>query len=1064
MKKVKKLFLLAAMVLTLLCSLILMSSAANVAADIENGDYGACVATGSCYNGTAATNATWSVYNSKTSGKYTLYFTLDTAASSNTVLHMGFDPQKNDGAGGGLGWSTAWNDAELAKLPWGDYRANIDTLVIGDGFTTVSGWMASHKFSTIELPRSLTRLGGQTFMDCLNVSCCYVRGNKPVLYEADLSCITKFGGYEFKNWKQIKSIKLSEDLTGTIGGQAFGETRDLVSVTIPAGVTKIDALAFDKCNKLTSVTVLGTATEIADNAFSATAPIEKFICYPGTPAYSFAVANGYTVEFPATGIMEAVSSDSSVRLSLDFATGKLSVVKASSAVSFNAADEKVQSFLRSVAPAVKSAEVDDFELISFAMTEAQKNEELTEGAEKYFNIFAYLPEIKTVVFKGDNIRFDTADHGKGLFEGSIKLTTVGFGGKTAAGVAELSGFAGNSADHPENYAVNLFAGCASLTSVVLPSDPLFTTVESSTFAGCISLLDVTLPENISTVEDYAFVGCLDLNTAYVLNKNCAYTVDGDNAAFPEGVRVTSDPIPELVSALSMEGFAVRFKSYNGLRSIFYFDNTGNAAKNVNGGYTLVEYGALIVSSANRALYGSELTYSESSDSYEAQTKGLVKLQIKNGNRYTGKVLSVNSDGTGQYPVKGATYFGCAITNYTDNYTSDVYFCGYEVWEINGKKQIIYTDFVSSGNNSEFNETSIYNVSLGMYKDGAINAATDTENIVWNTLTAGGAVTLNKANGDYTVPEGLMDMEGNAFGDTFTAKEIVLCSLNGSSLSRSSTNFTLLHDIGANEGKYVIAFRGTGNIPLVLLWLGGSSTRLQYGSKWLDSSVNANYGLVTNSPNPVFSAATAKKISYAVVDEGITAMGVYMFASTYADTNIKTVVYASSVNNISGAFQNGVVTKAFRAGTPKAYIEEGLLDFGYSNIVTSNLTFNGASGIKKVRLPAGMSALKDGAFNSNKTLERVWCSNDITDRGTYGVADLSGASFTRLIENYFASTNSSNPVMTTLRLPDTCVEIASNALNSSSIKKVEQKTFNQTVSDFCTANGITYVSGSDVTGW
>ncbi len=405
--------------------------------------------------------------------------------------------------------------------------------------------------------------------------------------------------------------------------------------------------------------------------------------------------------------------------------------------------------------------------------------------------------------------------------------------------------------------------------------------------------------------------------------------------------------------------------------------------------------------------------------------------------------------------EGATYFAVSVVNYSSNYRSDVYMCTYEIWEYNGEKYIIYTDYEKSGGNSDYNLTNIYEVSLDMYKQGFMSAKYD-DGVVWDSLINGGAVTLTSETG-FTVEDGLTDINGNAFGDTFTVSNIPFVSVSGSSLTTLQTNFTLLED-SDDSNKYIIVFRGEGSIPSCAIW---GTARMQYGTGWLSTTL---YDSIKTSPNPIFTSATANKISYAICDYGITALGSYMFADFTNNTKIETVVYPETLTSIGYAFTNGYPTTVFRAETDLDYIEVGLYHLHYSHLDISKMNLNGNSKVKKLHLPTNFTSIAgSGVFNTTR-LERIWCSDSISDKGTANVLDFSGATkLTNIGGEAFINTKGS--LATTLRLPDSCVNLTSNILiqtgkeNNCSTTKIEQKTHSDKVAEFCEANGVTYVTGS-----
>ena len=78
--------------------------------------------------------------------------------------------------------------------------------------------------------------------------------------------VTRIEAFAFDSCTSLKSVTIPEGVT-YIGDLAFNSCRSLTSVTIPEGVTRIDGSAFIGCTSLTSVSLPASLTECGD-AFS----------------------------------------------------------------------------------------------------------------------------------------------------------------------------------------------------------------------------------------------------------------------------------------------------------------------------------------------------------------------------------------------------------------------------------------------------------------------------------------------------------------------------------------------------------------------------------------------------------------------------------------------------------------------------------------------------------------------------------------------------------------------------------------------------------------------------
>jgi len=102
---------------------------------------------------------------------------------------------------------------------------------------------------------TVTSIGGEAFRDSWNLTSVTIPGS-----------VTSIGDYAFNNCSNLTSITIPNTVT-SIGEGAFSGCSGLISVTIPNSVTSIRNNAFTDCSSLTSVTIPNSVTSIGYEAF-----------------------------------------------------------------------------------------------------------------------------------------------------------------------------------------------------------------------------------------------------------------------------------------------------------------------------------------------------------------------------------------------------------------------------------------------------------------------------------------------------------------------------------------------------------------------------------------------------------------------------------------------------------------------------------------------------------------------------------------------------------------------------------------------------------------------------
>ncbi|MBR3966127.1 MAG: leucine-rich repeat protein [Clostridia bacterium] len=264
---------------------------------------------------------------------------------------------------------------------------------------------------------------------------------------------------------------------------------------------------------------------------------------------------------------------------------------------------------------------------------------------------------------------------------------------------------------------NAFDGCTALTSLTIPATaPASVTFQKSNLtvaAYTVNLFDVN-----------TFAGS-SIETLYIWNPDAAVTANYNisNVAnmtifcANDGVEATikaDAPEANVYSVFEGEGYSVRYDKKNGLRHIYNFDNTVNAKMDE---YTLVEYGAMIVSVYN--LGENVLTIDPSTCA--TTVLGSIKKPVVMNGELVGKLI--------EYDENGVSQFAITLVNFKAGWTDDVYSRVYAVYEdASGNRFVAYEDISSAIN--------FYDAMVNVCQAGLLKDFVCEDVAVWNVLKTG----------------------------------------------------------------------------------------------------------------------------------------------------------------------------------------------------------------------------------------------------------------------------------------------------------------------------------------
>ena len=177
---------------------------------------------------------------------------------------------------------------ESVKLPqnllqFGNYCfdgcSSLESVTIPEGVTTIGGYaFYGCNLNALTLPESLTTLGNNAFQDCKSLRAVKIPSKVTTIpFRCFYGCsslesvtipegVTAIEADAFGSCN-LNALKLPESLT-TLGSNAFESCKSLKTIKIPSGVTAIPDQCFDGCSSLESVTIPEGVTDIGASAFN----------------------------------------------------------------------------------------------------------------------------------------------------------------------------------------------------------------------------------------------------------------------------------------------------------------------------------------------------------------------------------------------------------------------------------------------------------------------------------------------------------------------------------------------------------------------------------------------------------------------------------------------------------------------------------------------------------------------------------------------------------------------------------------------------------------------------
>ena len=185
-------------------------------------------------------------------------------------------------------------DLNPEEVPWYGFRTWIKNLVIEDGVTSISYWAFYNcsELETVTIGSGVQDMGGGVFEGCDALKSItvdedneyYSSDSNGVLYNDDIKMLVKYpaasdrtsfvvpdgivaiGSSAFGNSKNLQSITLSDSVED-LSYRAFSGCTNIESIDLPDNVLRVGSWVFDGCKSLKTITIGSGLFSISNDSF-----------------------------------------------------------------------------------------------------------------------------------------------------------------------------------------------------------------------------------------------------------------------------------------------------------------------------------------------------------------------------------------------------------------------------------------------------------------------------------------------------------------------------------------------------------------------------------------------------------------------------------------------------------------------------------------------------------------------------------------------------------------------------------------------------------------------------
>lgn len=366
---------------------------------------------------------------------------------------------------------------------------------------------------------------------------------------------------------KVTSVKFSgaldipEGVEFTIGDNAFYYTKELKTIELPMGLTRVPQKAFYYAQGLETVKIPYTVLEMDERVFYYCNSL-KSVIFEEAPAgedakYPLTLLDGHTESNGSYGsyyygVFTNINSKEFTAVTLPTRTvyiGKYAFHGAD----MSSGGANPNSYLVSVNIPANVTEIGDYAFAyakSLTTVTFAKNSQLTTIGDDAFYQSALSGEIvipDTVVSLGDYV----AGSGSSAYTSAYTFAYTNITKITLPeALTEIRGYTFNNCaklqevvfgDNSEVTRIDesAFYGCKSLTKITLPAG--VTEIKTSAFNACTSLTKMAIPAGVTSIGNNAFSGCTSL-TEIEWSENCQLETIGNQAFAKTGFTTFAFPL------------------------------------------------------------------------------------------------------------------------------------------------------------------------------------------------------------------------------------------------------------------------------------------------------------------------------------------------------------------------------------------------------------------------------------------------------------------------------------------------------------------------------------------